>query len=65
MSSGEEVSMTVPKRDQGLLKLKVAEPDRAQLRHRRRKWFLTGWREEPPPSRLGTVEDPDRDAVGI
>jgi hypothetical protein len=57
--------MAVPERDQGLLELKLPEPDKAQLRHRRRKWFLTGWREEPPPSRLGTVEEPDRDAVGI
>jgi hypothetical protein len=57
--------MTVPVRDQGLLELKLTEPSKAQRKKRRRSWFFTGRRDEPEPSHLGVLEDPDPKAIGI
>ena len=50
-------------RDDGLLKLSYPPPVKRVRRGLR--WFFTGIRPEPRPSHIGTVEDPDRDAVGI
>ena len=51
--------------DQGLAELRVEEPTRPERRSRRVRWFFSGCRLDPRPSRFGTLESPDPDAVGI
>ena len=51
--------------DQGLAELRLEEPTRPERRSRRVRWFFSGCRHDPRPSRLGTLESPDPDAVGI
>ena len=51
--------------DQGLAELRLEEPTRPERRTRRVRWFFSGYRHDPRPSRLGTLEGPDPDAVGM
>ena len=48
-------------KDQGLL----AMPEPPVAEKSPWWWFLTGVRDEPAPSHLGTVEPPDKGAVGV
>ena len=51
--------------DQGLAELRLDEPTRPERWSRRVRWAFSGCRHDPRPSRLGTLETPDPDAVGI
>ena len=51
--------------DHGLLELKHEAASWSERRRRRVRWFFSGYRPEPRPSHLGTLERPDPTAVGI
>lgn len=64
----EEEEERSPARDDGLLRKAPAGPRwlaASGRRRRRRRWFLDGARPEPVPSRVGPLEPPEEDKLGI